>query len=129
MLRKANQKRSLEDIVVRQGEFDWRKIMVSDLQLEQALEQVEDVEDAQAARNAAAEMQFDTAGEEREFDESVVAPTTHTSVREDGGDPMDEDAAEEEEDELEALGLSQIERYMVRFVERDWDFFAEWRVK
>ena len=132
MLRKANQKRSLDDIVIRQGEFDWRKVMVSDLQMEQALEQVEDIEDAQAARNAAAEMYMDTAGEQQEFDESA-GPVGGISadITVEGGDArMDDEAGEEEEeDELEVLGLTKLEQYMVRFVERDWDFFSEWRVK
>jgi helicase SRCAP/SWR1 len=139
MLRKANQKRSLDDIVIRQGEFDWRKVMVSDLQMEQALEQVEDVEDAQAARNAAAEMYMDTAGEQQEFDESagpVGGMSAGAAIRV-GDAPMDDEAAaveeeeeeDEDEDELEVLGLSALEKYMVRFVERDWDFFSDWRVK
>lgn len=156
MLRKANQKRSLDDLVIRDGEFDWRKVMVSDLQMEQALDQVEDVEDAQAARNAAAEMYHDTRGEQQEFDESAIAPTTapaaavSTSVQGNGdvsmtevpgpegpeantpgGDDDEEEAEEqeEEEDELEAAGLGGVERHMVRTVDRDWAYFSEWRIK
>lgn len=129
MLRKANQKRSLDDIVIRQGEFDWRKIMVDDLQMEQALEQVDDVEDAQAARNAAAEMYQDTRGEQQEFDESAPRPAPAAEA-EGAGIAEDGDGEEEAEvDELEAAGLSELERYMVRLVDRDWEYFSEWRFK
>lgn len=128
MLRKANQKRSLDDIVIRQGEFDWRKIMVDDLQMEQALEQVEDVEDAQAARNAAAEIYQDTRGEQQEFDESGPRVTSASTAE--GVSPEDgHGEGEEEVDELEAAGLSGLERHMVRSVERDWEYFSEWRFK
>lgn len=125
MLRKANQKRSLDDMVIRDGDFDWRKMMVSDIQMEQALDQVEDVEDAQAARDAANEMYMDTRGEQQEFDESAL-PTNGATIE--GGADGDADE-EEEQDELEAAGLGGVERYMVRFVERDWAFFSEWRIK
>lgn len=124
MLRKANQKRSLDDMVIRDGEFDWRKVLISDIQMEQALEQVEDAEDAQAARNAAAEMYMDTRGEQQEFDESAPPPVPDSAL-----DMEDAEAVEEVQDELEAAGLSGVERYMVRFVERDWAFFSEWRIK
>jgi helicase SWR1 len=132
MLRKADQKRSLDDIVITQGEFDWRRIMVSDIQMEQALEQVEDAEDAQAARNAAAEMSRDTAGERQEFDEA--GPVSHTASPQVGQEPPLEDEhadaeKEDEEEDLDALGLTKLEQYMVRFVERDWSYFSEWRFK
>jgi helicase SWR1 len=137
MLRKANQKRSLDDMVIRQGDFDWRKVMVDDIQMEQALEQVEDAEDAQAARNAAAEMYHDTRDEEQEFDENMPANVVDVvalpiEVAESGADAgnADAEAGEDEElDELEAAGLIGVEKYMVRFVERDWEHFSELRVK
>ena len=90
LLRKANQKRSLDKIVIQQGEFDWRSVLVpkntsdspaspagasSDLvgmineamlpsQLERAMEEFEDVEDVHAARVAAREEDM-LAGEEK----------------------------------------------------------------
>jgi helicase SWR1 len=124
MLRKANQKRSLDDMVIRDGEFDWRKVMISDIQMEQALEQVEDIEDAQAARNAAAEMYRDYRGEQQEFDENVLPTFSEVSANDATPGAGEED---EEQDELE--GLSGVERYMIRFVESDWSFFSEWRIK
>ena len=121
MLRKADQKRSLDDIVIRQGDFDWRKVMVSDMQMVQALEQVEEAEDAQAARNAAAEMNLDTVGEQGDFGEAENIKATPNEAG--------EEAEQEEDVEEELESLSGVERYMVRFVERDWAFFSEWRVK
>lgn len=124
MLRKANQKRSLDDLVIRDGEFDWRKVMISDIQMEQALEQVEDIEDAQAARNAAAEMYRDYRGEQQEFDENVLPPSLEVS-----GNDATPGVGEEDEEQDELEGLSGVERHMIRFVESDWSFFSEWRIK
>ncbi|RDX40677.1 hypothetical protein OH76DRAFT_1412809 [Lentinus brumalis] len=57
LLRKANQKRSLDDLVIQKGEFDWRTILTAtdDSALTRALGEFEDVEDAQAAQLAARE--------------------------------------------------------------------------
>ncbi|QRV84281.1 hypothetical protein RhiJN_12297 [Ceratobasidium sp. AG-Ba] len=57
MLRKANQKRLLDDIVIQQGEFDWRQVLVDDVRMERALAEVEDRVDVDAARMAAGEEQ------------------------------------------------------------------------
>ncbi|KAG8903550.1 swr1 complex component, partial [Tulasnella sp. 403] len=76
MLRKANQKRSLDDMVIQKGEFDWRKMLADELdggsggrKLEEALAVVEDKEDAEAARVAAAEFNLDAT----EFNENTPA--------------------------------------------------------
>ena len=59
LLRKANQKRSLDDIVIQKGEFDWRTLFteggMTEGALTRALGEFEDAEDAQAARVAAQE--------------------------------------------------------------------------
>ena len=63
MLRKANQKRSLDDIVIQQGEFDWRRFFGADGDstvpdagaLQRALVEFEDFEDSHAAKVAASE--------------------------------------------------------------------------
>lgn len=119
LLRKANQKRSLDDIVIRQGEFDWRNVLGgNDAEIENALAKVDDVEDAEAARNAAKEIFQDSAHTREDFDDSTGVAT--------GGDPAqtpDLDDAEDIADEDEGTVAS----YMLRFVERDWAFFSEWR--
>lgn len=122
MLRKANQKRLLDDLVIRQGEFDWRQVMVDDVRMERALAEVEDKVDADAAKMAAGEEQrmdwndFEGAGEL-----GAVTP----QVLELGPPPASapvQDNPEEDEDEDD--GLRPIERYMLRVVEDDWDFFG-----
>ncbi|OSC98421.1 hypothetical protein PYCCODRAFT_1439293 [Trametes coccinea BRFM310] len=57
LLRKANQKRSLDDLVIQKGEFDWRSLFVegNENALTRALGEFEDAEDAQAAQIAARE--------------------------------------------------------------------------
>ena len=60
MLRKANQKRSLDDIVIQKGEFDRRSLFSTDDDtgaevLTKALEEFADTEDAYAAKLAARE--------------------------------------------------------------------------
>ncbi|OSX61706.1 hypothetical protein POSPLADRAFT_1046989 [Postia placenta MAD-698-R-SB12] len=55
LLRKANQKRSLDNIVIQQGEFDWRSLFSDETALTKALGEFEDSEDAHAAAVAASE--------------------------------------------------------------------------
>jgi len=57
MLRKANQKRSLDDLVIQKGEFDWRSLFrgTGVDTITHALEDFADHEDARAARMAARE--------------------------------------------------------------------------
>ncbi|KAI0657729.1 SNF2 family N-terminal domain-containing protein [Cubamyces menziesii] len=57
LLRKANQKRSLDDLVIQKGEFDWRTLFAdaNESALTRALGEFEDAEDAQAAQLAARE--------------------------------------------------------------------------
>ncbi|EJT96952.1 hypothetical protein DACRYDRAFT_25392 [Dacryopinax primogenitus] len=108
MLLTANHKRTLDDVVIRQGDFDWRRILVDDLQMEQALAQVEDQADAEAARIALNEEKEDAA----DFDDRI----SRTNV------PFEDSGAlgpEEEED----VGGTTID-YMVAFVEREWEYFG-----
>ena len=55
MLRKANMKRSLDDLVIQKGEFDWRTLLNDEAALGVALGEFEDVEDSRAAVMAARE--------------------------------------------------------------------------
>ncbi len=55
LLRKANQKRSLDDLVIQKGEFDWRSLFRDEGALTKALGEFEDTEDAHAAAVAARE--------------------------------------------------------------------------
>jgi helicase SWR1 len=108
LLRKANQKRSLDEIVIQKGEFDWRSLFSSEQDMERALEGVDDADDARAARVATRE------------------------AREVGGlDDLDfgYDARAEPETEGEEEGEGETAQdYMLRFVEADGDFFSEWKI-
>ncbi|KAG8733243.1 swr1 complex component [Ceratobasidium sp. 423] len=121
MLRKANQKRLLDDIVIQQGEFDWRQVMVDDVRMERALAEVEDKVDADAARMAIGEeqrMDWDDfgGGGEKDGIESGMGSVGLTPQ----APEFEQPAQDEDEDD----GLSPIERYMLRVVENDWDFFG-----
>ncbi|KIO30057.1 hypothetical protein M407DRAFT_69719 [Tulasnella calospora MUT 4182] len=125
MLRKANQKRFLDDMVIQKGEFDWRKMLVDELEgrtsgrkLEEALALVEDREDVEAARLAAAEV-----GDDGDFGEegdeavgSALPPGRQGSIG-DAALPDDDDGDIGE-------GFGSIDDYMLQVVERDWEFFG-----
>ncbi|KDN47882.1 hypothetical protein RSAG8_03302, partial [Rhizoctonia solani AG-8 WAC10335] len=123
MLRKANQKRLLDDIVIQQGEFDWRQVMVDDVRMERALAEVEDKVDADAAKMAM--------GEEQRMDWARVGRGAGEKDGVEGGTgssgltsraPEFERPAQDEGEDDD--GLSPIEKYMLRVVENDWDFFG-----
>ena len=110
MLKKANQKRYLDDLVIQKGEFDWQSFFRTDeggtnpSALQRALVEFEDFEDANAARIAAREEAV-VEGEERdEFDEGN-ASTRGTPVGADslGEQVCDEVAAGESAEELPEL--------------------------
>ncbi|CAE6443708.1 unnamed protein product [Rhizoctonia solani] len=123
MLRKANQKRLLDDIVIQQGEFDWRQVMVDDLKMERALAEVEDKVDVDAAKMATGEEQRmdwdDFVGMEKDGDDVEMRP---------GGLASNVSGFEQPpaqlEDQGEDDGLTPVERYMLRVVENDWEFFG-----
>jgi helicase SWR1 len=110
MLRKANQKRSLDNIVIQQGSFDWRKVLIDDFQMEQALAQVEDEEDTMAARAAAAEIELDNT----DFNEVAVTAT----------DPDGNNQEDQDQENINGPSIGSISDYMLSMVERDWDFFG-----
>jgi len=202
MLKKANQKRLLDRVVIQEGDFtteffgkmDWRDIIdtpgveagtgakvsaveeerVEDIAVEQepeavdsetveprvgeerdfarALAEVEDEEDAAAARVAQGEGELDVA----EFGEGLKKPTLEGTkgrvsfVAEESRTPMDvdspmgegaaggvragdqtesrvevgEDAEEEEEEEEDDVGA--VDEYMLKWVDEDWEFFVNY---
>ncbi|KAF7297886.1 hypothetical protein HMN09_01009400 [Mycena chlorophos] len=125
MLRKANQKRSLDDLVIQKGEFDWRSLLDLDANgadglpsaaLTKALAQFDDTEDAHAADVAARE-EVDREGlDEEEFRDEG-----------EGGvpDPLPPAPLEVVEEDEDGGGIAD---YMIAFVQRDMEFFADWRV-
>jgi len=123
MLLKANQKRSLDDIVIQKGEFDWRTLFNEEGQsaLTKALGEVEDVEDHDAAAAAERE-EFTLVGADEDDFRFGEHGTRQEETKETAaaGDNPGEDDDEEEG--------GTIVDYMVSIVERNWDFFKEWRV-
>ncbi|GJE94671.1 SNF2 family N-terminal domain-containing protein [Phanerochaete sordida] len=154
LLRKANQKRSLDDLVIQKGEFDWRVLFGDDgagsglgvgtvggagglsvAALERALGDVEDSEDRVAREVAAREEVEITGADEADFGDSaagvrrvrIETEEQEPDADEDrGGDAQDADGAEDDEDEEEDGGTTV--DYMLGFVQADMEFFGEWRI-
>ena len=137
MLRKANQKRSLDNLVIQKGEFDWRSLFNDESALTKALGDFEDAEDRHAAAVAtreeislvgADEDDFGGEGETLENGHAISGSGTPADVT----TMLDEDLAGAEaggvddEDQEEAGGT--VVDYMLAFVEDDYDFFRDWRL-
>ncbi|PFH50464.1 hypothetical protein AMATHDRAFT_144988 [Amanita thiersii Skay4041] len=129
MLRKANQKRSLDDLVIQKGEFDWRSLFNDETALTKALEEFEDTEDVEAAALAAREeIVMGDADEEDFADDGINVPPETVEAPPEPEDnaqvPQGEifDEPEEQED-----GGTTID-YMVAFVKHDYDYFKDWRI-
>lgn len=127
LLRKANQKRTLDDLVIQKGEFDWKSLFNDQGALSKALEEFEDTEDAHAAAVAAREEVVMEGADEADFDgdageahgpvigQENLKPTTSA-----GNEAQELDSDDEEG--------GTIADYMTLFVQRDMEYFREWRV-
>ncbi|EKM53630.1 uncharacterized protein PHACADRAFT_211303 [Phanerochaete carnosa HHB-10118-sp] len=156
LLRKANQKRSLDDIVIQKGEFDWRTLFgddgaggggglgvgtvgggVSGLSvsaLEKALGEFEDSEDRVACEIATREQVELTGADEADFGadapggpKTVRIETVEQEPDADEDRAQDIPDAEVAEDEDEEEGGTTVD-YMLSFVQWDTEFFSEWRI-
>ena len=120
LLRKANQKRSLDDLVIQKGEFDWRTLFAdaNEGALTRALGEFEDAEDAQAAQLAAKEemqlvsedaQDFETAGGARKAVEGEVEAHARFVEVEDGNKeiPAGEENAVTQDDRGEDGGQQE----------------------
>ena len=151
MLRKANQKRSLDDLVIQKGEFDWRTLFGDEAALSKALGEFEDTEDAHAAAVAAREEYALEGADEAEFggdaefdatQPAAVASTTATtattttmttsSVPSGEGDAVvdreDHDHGDDGAGGDDGEEGGTVVDYMLGFVGRDYDFFRDWRL-
>lgn len=145
LLRKANQKRSLDDIVIQKGEFDWRSVVEHDeAALTRALGEFEDTEDARAAAIAAKEAAETEGADEADFgweggpggSAGVVGSFTEATVSSSRAEPPQHTAStseqvqgasrEGEEDEEEDEGGSVLD-YMISFIRADMEYFTDWR--
>lgn len=138
LLRKANQKRHLDDLVIQKGEFDWRSLFDNENALTSAMGEVEDTEDAVAARLAAQEESALYGADEADFGagdadtQTLPVETEHQfddlPVEEASSQhqEMEAEVQEEPEDAEEEGGT--VDDYMLRFVEGDHEFFRSWKV-
>lgn len=131
MLLKANQKRSLDELVIQQGAFDWSTLL-SDAAtgaLTRALGEYEDVEDAHAAAVAARE-EFSLVGmDEADFEDEAAAaasaggtPGGVTPLEVGAGDGNGAEVEAEAEEEEEG---GTVVEYMLRFIEADYEYFYD----
>lgn len=145
MLRKANQKRSLDDLVIQRGEFNWRSLFrgTGGDTITRALEDFADQEDARAARIAAQEAGELEGADAADFGEdagavvgqretmaSVVAEDVaigSPSGRPEDGEVEEEVPAEEGGEDEEDEGGTTVD-YMLAFVRHEYDFFRDWRL-
>lgn len=131
MLRKANQKRSLDDLVIQKGQFDWRSLFgqVEEVMegegFTKALEDFADQEDVHAAKVAAEEAGELEGADQADFGEDtqavaesrkvsmddmlpVTAVETVQESQQDGIDTIDAPMAEDREgDEEQEPGASR----------------------
>lgn len=136
MLLKANQKRSLDDLVIQKGQFDWSSLFSFDSDestpvargtgidsglLTKALGEFEDSEDALAARMAERE-EVDMEGAD-EADFGAVGEDEKTRDARISNAPAEEGAVEGDE----AEGGTTVD-YMLAYIAREGEFFAEWRL-
>lgn len=132
MLRKANQKRALDDLVIQQGGFDWRRVIFDvgtdadavDFaagEMGRALEAEEDDLDARARHVAQREEAWRLGEDEEDFGAEKPGASARTQ-----GSAQDPNAQEDAHEDVEEGGT--IADYMLAMVERDWEWFSTWRV-
>ncbi|KAF8435050.1 SNF2 family N-terminal domain-containing protein [Boletus edulis BED1] len=125
MLMKANQKRSLDDIVIQKGAFDWRTLFEDDGALTKALGEFEDSEDAQAAVIAAREEDVLEGADKADFGAEEMM---EARVETEGGMRMEEGEEGEQDHGGEEGEGGSVSDYMIRVVRTGWDFFRDWRL-
>lgn len=147
LLRKANQKRSLDDIVIQKGEFDWRTLFRDESALTRALGEVEDTEDAHAAAVASREAMEVEGADADDFawegGHQKTEPPGEAGAGEVPGNPVSMTGKAEEEPLVATAGVEDegdgeeeaeeeeggtTEDYMLAFVQADMEFFGEWRL-
>lgn len=144
MLRKANQKRSLDELVIQKGEFDWRSLFSDDeTALTKALGDYEDAEDRHAAAVAAREEFSLVDQDEADFEDMEAgAGAGASSGRRGTSTPTDAEMAlgfddladveiggiDGEDGEAEDEQGGSVVEYMLKFIEEDYEYFREWRL-
>ncbi|KAJ3919724.1 SNF2 family N-terminal domain-containing protein [Lentinula edodes] len=147
MLLKANQKRFLDDMVIQKGEFDWRSIFKFDSEdeannievarvqrgidsglLTKALGEFEDSEDSLAARIAEREEVDMEGADKADFGLGVVGgDDQEDALKGRSGTMTVGEGHEGDHEDGEEDGGTTVD-YMLAFISRDTEFFAEWRL-
>lgn len=151
LLRKANQKRSLDDLVIQKGEFDWRTLFgddgagaaaglgvgtvggsgISVSALERALGEFEDSEDRRAREIATMEEVELVGADEADFGGEggtrSVPAVVENDPEQDGEEEPAQDAEEADAGDGEEEGGTTVD-YMLAFVQADMEFFSEWKI-
>lgn len=147
MLLKANQKRFLDDMVIQKGEFDWRSIFKFDSEdeannievarvqrgidsglLTKALGEFEDSEDSLAARIAEREEVDMEGADKADFGLGVVGgDEQEDALKGRSGTMTVGEGHEGDHEDGEEDGGTTVD-YMLAFISRDTEFFAEWRL-
>ncbi|KZV89961.1 hypothetical protein EXIGLDRAFT_771244 [Exidia glandulosa HHB12029] len=133
MLRKANQKRALDDLVIQQGGFDWRRVLMDEssgcgamVDFAAGLEAEEDDEDARARRVALREEAWRVGEDEDDFGAEKGEGKGGVQEKETQKEQATQGEGGEEGEEEEDGGT--VTDYMLAMVERDWEWFSTWRV-
>ncbi|KAJ3896154.1 SNF2 family N-terminal domain-containing protein [Lentinula edodes] len=147
MLLKANQKRFLDDMVIQKGEFDWRTIFKFDSEdeannievarvqrgidsglLTKALGEFEDSEDSLAARIAEREEVDMEGADKADFGLGIAGgDDQEDALKGQSGTMTVGEGHEGDNDDGEEDGGTTVD-YMLAFISRDTEFFAEWRL-
>lgn len=143
LLHKANQKRSLDDLVIQKGQFDWSSLFGDERAMNKALGEVEDADDARAAAVAMREFVDLEGVNDEEFggihegaaataeplvDQGTVADVGEAFVTgtDELPDPNLENGDGEGEGEGEGEESGSVVDYMLAFVRADADFLGSW---
>ena len=121
MLRKANQKRSLDNLVIQRGEYDWRRLLDNEQAVTAALAEVEDQDDAHAAAVAMREANDMDDADQADFEDERAARGDSTGRAVVHGEERDEGRAGEDGEG------GSISDYMISLVVHDYAHFAGWR--
>ncbi|KAJ4493800.1 SNF2 family N-terminal domain-containing protein [Lentinula edodes] len=147
MLLKANQKRFLDDMVIQKGEFDWRSIFKFDSEdeasnievarvqrgidsglLTKALGEFEDSEDSLAARIAEREEVDMEGADKADFGLGIAGgDDQEDALKGRSGTMTVREGHEGDHEDGEEDGGTTVD-YMLAFISRDTEFFAEWRL-
>ena len=126
MLRKANQKRFLDDVVIQKGAFDWRTLFDNESAITNALGEFEDTEDARAAELAAQEATTLEGVDNDDFGGGDAEQGARRSEMINADADVEGDGDDDPEPEDEEGGT--VVEYMLAFIESDLEHFQDWRI-